>query len=277
MHLADIVIYPVKALRGRTAEAATVEPCGLAGDRRWMVVDPSGRFITQRTHPMMALIEATPIDAGLRLSAPGRTPLTVAVPDGAAPLVDVTVWRDTIPARLADSAASALLQAALGTPCRLVWLHDPASRVADPAYAPAGSVVSLADGFPVLLTTIASLDALNHWLPAPVTIARFRPNLVVEGAAAWDEDRWRRIRIGEATFRVVKPCERCIVTTVDPETGKRPDRTEPLRTLGRIRQDARGGVLFGQNLVPQSGGVIRVGDRVEILEAGAPNVELVAP
>ncbi len=276
MRLGDIRIYPVKALRGDSFGEARVEPCGLAGDRRWMVVEPSGKFITQRTHPVMALIEAKATEAGLRLTAPGEASLAVEFPPEGAETMLVTVWNDTVPARVAHPDAGALLERVVGQSCRLVWLHDATARITDPTYAPAGSVVNFADAFPVLLGSTASIEALNRWLPSPITIGRFRPNLVIEGASAWEEDRWRRIRIGEVTFLVAKASDRCIVTTIDQETGERPDKTEPLRTLGRYRRDLRGGVMFGQNLVPEDLGVLRVGDLVEVLEVGAPNVELEA-
>ncbi len=275
MQLAALRIYPVKSLRGLDLTQAAVEPWGLAQDRRWMVVDVTGRFVTQREHGTMALIEATPTPAGLQLAA-GTRRVEVATPDADAERVRVTVWGDTLGARVASPAAASLLSEAIGIACRLVWLDDPLSRPADPAYAPAGSTVSFADGFPLLLTTQASLDALNARLPAPVTCARFRPNVVIAGSEPWAEDGWRRIRIGAVAFTVAKPCERCMVTTVDPDTGLRPDKSEPLRTLARFRRDARGGVMFGQNLVPEQDGTIAVGDPVVVLELGEANVEIVA-
>ncbi len=274
MHLADIRIYPVKALRGGSRAEMEVEPCGLVGDRRWMVVDGAGKFITQRTHASMAIIEAAATGFGVRLAAPGHSSLEVLFPGDDAETIDVTVWGNTLPARVASQVADMLLGDALGEPCRLVWMHDTAARPTDPAHAPEGSTVSFADAFPVLLCTTASLDALNGWLPSPITMGRFRPNLIVDGASAWDEDRWRRIRIGEVAFTVAKPSDRCIVTTIDPETGERPDKTEPLRTLGRYRRDDRG-VMFGQNLVPENAGRLRIGDAVEIFEIGEPNVTIV--
>lgn len=273
MHLAALHIHPVKSLRAVDVPQAVVEPWGLAGDRRWMVVDAAGRFLTQREHPSMARILAEPAAGGIVLQAGDRR-LAVAFPGGDAATIQVTVWRDSVAARVASGAAHALLGAALGLPCRLVWLHDPGGRAADPHVAPAGSTVSFADGFPLLLASEASLADLNARLASRVPMARFRPNLAIAGGAAWDEDAWTRVRIGAATFAVVKACERCVVTTVDPTTGERPDPTEPLRTLAQFRRDRRGGVVFGQNLVPEAGGTIRVGDAVEVLARGRPNVEL---
>lgn len=274
MRLAGLRIFPVKALRGVAVGQARVEPWGLEGDRRWMVVDAAGRFLTQREHPAMACIAAAPAPHGIDLHAGGRT-VAVPYPAAGAQTVAVTVWRDVVSARLACAEAHALLADALGTPCRLVWLHDTQARPTDPRYAPPGSTVSFADGFPLLLASAASLADLNARLPAPVAMTRFRPNLAVEGVGAWEEDGWTRIRIGEVAFAVVKACARCIVTTVDPETGARPDRSEPLRTLARFRRDVGGGVMFGQNLVPETAGTIRLGDPVEVLARGVPNVVLV--
>ncbi len=275
MHLAELRIFPVKALRGVGCAAARVEPWGLAGDRRWMVVDAVGRFLTQREHPAMARIQARMSARGLDLQA-GERRVAVPFPDAGAERIGVTVWQDVVAARVASRQAHALLGEALGLPCRLVWLHDTQARATDGRYAPAGSTVSFADAFPLLLASQASLADLNARLAAPIPMGRFRPNVVIEGAAAWEEDGWQRIRIGEAAFAVVKACERCVITTIDPETGERPDRTEPLRTLARFRRDVRGGVMFGQNLVPETGGTIRVGDPVEVLARGASNVVLEA-
>lgn len=269
--LTTIHVYPVKALRGSSLPSAEVEPWGLARDRRWMVVNPVGRFLSQRELPIMARLGAQAVADGLVLSAPGRADLALGFPDArTAPCRVVTVWSDAVPALDAGEAAAAWISAALGQSCRLVHLDDPRARIVDTAFGTPEDSVSFADGFPLLLTLDASLAALNEALEqapaAPIPMSRFRPNLVIEGGAPWAEDSWRRIRIGSVTFRVAKPCARCAVTTVDQETGARPDKTEPLRTLGRIRR-TRDGVIFGQNLIPDGPGQVTVGDSVEILEA----------
>ncbi len=270
MRLAEIHVFSVKALGGESLHAAEVEPCGLAGDRRWMVVDASGRFISQRVAPHMALVHARDVAGGLVLSAPGLDTVEIACPAADGTAEPVVVWRDrvrAVPAPVAD----AWISAALGQACRLVHMADPAARPCSSSFARPGETVSFADGFPVLLTSLASLAAVNAHLAHPVTIDRFRGNLVVEGADAWAEDCWRVVRIGGAVFRVAKPCDRCTVTTIDQRTGTRPDRMEPLRTLGRLRHDERG-IMFGQNLVPLELGRVTVGDAIEVLEAGEPNV-----
>ena len=272
LHLAEIHIFPVKALAGTSVSAADCEPCGLAGDRRWMVVDHANRFLTQRVLPRMAVIAAHITPHGLRLSAPGLAPVAVATPGPDAPAEPVVVWRDTVLAAPAGAEAHAWISAALGQACRLVHLRDPGARASTSKFALAGETVSFADGFPVLLTSDGSLADLNARLAVPVPISRFRGNLVIAGAAAWAEDTWRLIRIGGATFRVAKPCDRCLVTTIDQATGERLQRMEPLRTLGQFRQEERG-IMFGQNLVPTVLGRVCVGDAVEVLERGAANVE----
>lgn len=270
MHIAELRIHPVKSLGILPLEEAALDPCGLANDRRWLVTTPDGIFLTQRELPAMALISARPAAGGLTLATPGHTPLTVPNPDADAPQLTVRVWRDHVPARLASPHAAAWLSAVLGQDVRLVHLHDPAARPADPAFAP-GAAVSFADGFALLVTTTASLAALNQALAeagaAPVSQDRFRPNLVIANTTPWEEAGWQRLRIGAVTLRLVKPCERCIVTTIDPATATRPDKSEPLRTLARLNPAGQG-VVFGQNAVPElplpPGATLRRGDAVAV-------------
>jgi uncharacterized protein YcbX len=262
-----LVRYPVKSCRGDEVAQALVEPWGLAGDRRWMVTEPDGTFVTARALPRLVLVHPEPDGHGLTLRGPGVAPLPVPVPDGG-PLVDVVVWRDRLKATYAGDAAAAWLTEVLGRPLQLVHLGDPSGRPVDPDFGAAGDTVSFADGFPLLLTTDGSLAALNELIAAgpnpgegPVSMVRFRPNVVVAGSAPWAEDGWTALRIGEARFRAVKPCGRCVVTTVDPDTAEK--GREPLATLARHRRIG-GKVVFGTNLVPDTPGVtIRVGDAVE--------------
>ncbi|MGP3981760.1 MOSC domain-containing protein [Streptomyces sp. KR80] len=268
--LRAVHVHPVKSVAGHGLDEAVVEPWGLAGDRRWMLVGPDGRCITQRRHPRLALAAAEPLPGGgVRVTAPGARPLTVEVPEpvGTTP---VAVWRDKVEAVPADPAAGAWFSAHLGTEVRLVHLDDPAHRrPVNPKYARPGETVTFADGYPVLLTTTASLDALNsliaqgdHADEGPLPMNRFRPNVVVDGTAPWAEDDWSRLRIGEVPFRVAKPCSRCVITTTDQRTAER--GKEPLRTLARHRRFGDD-MLFGQNLIPEGTGTIRLGDPVEIV------------
>ncbi|MGW0911695.1 MOSC domain-containing protein [Streptomyces sp. NPDC002784] len=269
--LESIHVHPVKAFRGTEPREAVVEPWGLAGDRRWMLIDDGGKVVTQRQQARLALAAAELLPGGgLRLSAPGMEPLAVRVPKPAG-TVPVEIFRDKVQAVPAeDDAVHAWCSTYLGIAVRLVHLDDPATRrPVDPEYALPGETVSFADGYPLLLASTASLDALNtliaegdHADEGPLPMNRFRPNVVVSGTAAWAEDEWSRLAIGDVTFRVAKMCGRCVVTTTDQGTAGR--GKEPLSTLGRHRRIG-GKLVFGQNLVPLTGGTIRAGDRVEIL------------
>jgi len=273
LRLTDIWRYPVKSCRGERLAAARVEPWGLAGDRRWMVVNAEGAPVTGREHPQMVLITPQFDDgAYLTLSSPGMADLTVAVPSGAE-LVPVSVWSSNLLAAPAGDKAADWLTDVIGEPARLVYLDDPTRRPTNPQYSDPGDRVSLADGYPLLLTTEESLAVVNSWIAegpkaaeGPVPMGRFRPNVVVSGAPAWAEDGWRRLRIGPVTFRNAKGCDRCVFTTIDPDTGTKGH--EPLFALARHRRwDNK--IWFGVNLIPQAAGadaVIHAGDPVEILE-----------
>lgn len=270
VRLAAIHIYPMKAARAVDLSESLVEPWGLAGDRRWLLVDENGRFISQREEPSLArvVIRYGPAAASIGVSADGFPSGQVAVPADGAQMLNVRVMRSLVLAAAAGAEADAWFSAYLGRPVRLVFLDDPTRRLVDPAYGRPGDTVSFADGYPLLLTSTGSLDELSRWLAEdgerPVPMTRFRPSAVVTGAPPWAEDRWRRIRIGDVPFRVVKPCGRCVVTTTDQVTGER--GRQPLTMLGRRRRFGQQ-LVFGQNLIPDAGGVIRVGDPVEILDA----------
>lgn len=262
--LTGINRYPVKSCRGHALDAATVEPWGLAGDRRWVLVDDDGVAVTARTQPRMVLLTPGPRPDGLLVEAAGAAPLAVSFPRDRPP-IDVRVFASTVAGVAAAGDAHAWFSAVLGTSVRLVYLDNPTRRHTDPRYGLDTDVVSFADGYPVLLANEESLGALGAQCPDPLTMTRFRPNLVVTGVPAWAEDSWRRVRVGEATFRVVKSCARCVLTTVDPETGRK--GPEPLRTLARHRR-WDGKTWFGVNLVPDAPGVVvRVGDPVEVVDA----------
>ncbi|MYZ50437.1 MOSC domain-containing protein [Propylenella binzhouense] len=268
MQLAAINIYPVKGARGIPLASAALEPRGLAGDRRWMLVDPNGRFISQREFPRLALLGVAQTETGLRLSMGGEA-VDVAMPGPGAPAIAATVWGSAVPLREAAEAAE-WLSARLGSAVRLGHQPEEAHRAADPAWAE-GAEVSLADAFPLLVASPSSLAALEEEAGMAFGMNRFRPNLVIEGAPAWAEDGWARLRVGPVELALVKPCTRCTVTTVDQARGEVAG-DEPLATLRRIRMsdDRRlAGVLFGWNAIPHGLGTLRVGDPVEILETRA--------
>ena len=264
--LNSIHIYPVKGCRGLDLSQSDVEPWGLAGDRRWLLVDQDGRFVSQREHAALARVVITPRPRGIEVTSEGHPPLTITSP---APdeLLKVSVWSSTLLAAAAGPEADAWFSAYLGEPTRLVYLDDPTRRAVDPEFGQDGDVVSFADGYPLLLTNSASLDELGDWLAAdgdqPVPMNRFRPNAVVTGFEPWAEDHWRRVRIGDVSFRVAKPCGRCVVTTTDQFTGVRGN--QPLRVLAQKRRFGKN-LVFGQNIIPETPGQIQVGDPVEITE-----------
>lgn len=262
IRLSAIYRYPVKSCAGHPVETIRFDAFGPEGDRRWMVTDPTGKFLTQRQWPRMALVRPEPAGDGLRLHAPGIAPLEVPFPRNA-PLQPVTVWQSACQAADAGEGAASWLSDVLQTPCRLVAMHDAFRRAVNPEYARDGDQVGFADGFPLLLISQASLDDLNARLSAPLPMDRFRPNLVVSGCAPYAEDGWKRLRVGGMTLHSVKPCARCTVTTVDQATGQRD--AEPLKTLATYRRTDDGRILFGQNLVhtPKTGR-IEVGMAVEV-------------
>lgn len=266
MHLSSLHLYPLKSAAGMTVETLEIEPRGPRGDRRWMVVDAEGRFVTGRQVPRLVSIRAEAIGDGLRLSATGHAPIGVAAPIDAARL-RATIWNDAVDAAMVAPEADAWLSEVLQRSVRLVHMDAQAARAVDPAYAQPGDEVSFADGYPLLVISQAALDALNARLAeagaAPVTMAHFRPNLVVDGVAAHAEDDWRRVRIGGIAFDAVKPCTRCVFTTVDPVLAQRREDGEPLNLLKTYRRTPAG-VTFGMNLIARGRGVLRRGDAVEV-------------
>ncbi|MCU1416419.1 MAG: hypothetical protein JWP32_593 [Schumannella sp.] len=262
--------YPVKSFRGEDLDSARIEPWGLVGDRRWMVVDDAAEAVTAReVHGMLRIVPEL-LDGGLRLTTAGAEPLVVDTPRS--PTGDVQIWDDTVVAASAGPLADAWLSAVLGLSVHLVYLDDPTRRPANPAFSRPGDVVSFADGYPMLLASQNSLAQLNDWIAegprpdeGPLPMNRFRPNLIVSGAAPFAEDGWTRIRIGDATFRVVKGCSRCVLTTLDPITGDK--QMEPITTLARHRR-FDGKTWFATNLIPDdAGATLHIGDEVEVLES----------
>ncbi len=265
--LSALYRYPIKSSAAESLERVALDALGVVGDRRWMAVDTeTGRFFTQRLLPQLGRIQARwAAPEVLRLNAPGMSELSLEVPASGA----CKVSRQTVtPRRLASAAGDAAadwMTRFLGRPTRLVHIPEARARQVDTGYAEPGQKVHFADGFPLLLIGQASLDDLSQRVGRPLEMLRFRPNLVVEGSAAFAEDGWKRIRIGSVEFVVAKPCSRCILTTLDPATGERNEDREPLTTLKTYREKD-GAVLFGQNLIALGQGSLEVGMPVEILD-----------
>ena len=267
LHLSALYRYPLKSARGEILQQVGLDKLGLDGDRRWMLVDePSGRFLTQRAVAKMSQLSALwNAQGGLTLNAPGQLSMDVALPGSDAELRGVTIWRDTLRVPDAGDAAAAWVSDFIGKPTRLVQVPLERARTTQAGFGNEDDQVAFADGFPLLLIGQASLDNLSQQVGRPMEMLRFRPNLVIEGSDAFAEDGWQRIRIGEIEFRLVKPCSRCILTTIDPQTGDRSIDREPFATLQKYRSTADG-AMFGQNLVNDGNGRLEVGMPVEILE-----------
>lgn len=271
MKVASLHIYPVKGLRAIDLHESVLEPRGLRYDRRWMLVDEAGKFITQREQPKLATLSADITSNGIYINGATGS-IAVTHPNEGAERLPVTLWKQSIEGYRTTPEADQWFSDFLGIPCRLVWQGD-LPRPTSAQYAP-GHQASYADGFPLLVTVTASLDDLNKRMPQPLPMNRFRPNIVITGAPAWAEDSWKKIRIGSVTLDIVKPCTRCVVTTTDQHTGAK-EGNEPLNTLKTfrlLRSPALTGVVFGQNAVPAVTGTVKVGDAVEILETQAPPV-----
>lgn len=262
LRVSALAIYPVKSMRAVPRERLSLDIVGPVGDRRFMVVDPEGGFVSQRACEAMARIGASLEGGRLVLRAEGAEPLELpGAPEG--PSRRAVVWGDEVDA-VAVEAADAWISERLGRPVHLVYVPAERARQAPLGYAREGDRVGFADGFSLLVTTEASLAELNARLAEPVPMDRFRPNIVVSGGEPWDEDRWRRIRVGEVELELVKGCARCLVTTTDQRTGVR--GKEPLRTLATYRRREDGGVYFGVNAQHRGLGEIALGDPVEVLE-----------
>ncbi|TFY84850.1 MOSC domain-containing protein [Pseudomonas kairouanensis] len=267
LRLSALYRYPLKSGKAQVLQNIGLDQLGLDGDRRWMLVDEaSGRFLTQRAVAKMSQLSALwNGTGGLTLSAAGVAPLDVALPGSDAELRGVTIWRDTLRVPDAGDAAAAWVSAFIGKPTRLVQVPVDRARSTEAGFGKDDDKVGFADGFPLLLIGQASLDDLSHRIGRPMEMLRFRPNLVIEGSAAFAEDSWKRVRIGDVEFRVVKSCSRCILTTIDPATGERSADREPLATLKTYREQD-GDVMFGQNLVNDGIGQLAVGMPVTVLE-----------
>lgn len=271
MHVTGLWIHPVKSLGGQAVDSARVEPWGLEGDRRWGLVDPSGEKVTARDlHALLRLHAEQVDDETIRIHDGGES-ILVDIPLGLPPIPVSHARQGFAPP--ADQDVSEWISERVGRPLRLVWQEEPTQRRMSGAHGGlVGDTLSLADAGPVLLTSEASLAQLQEWVDAraaeddpgagaasPLSMVRFRPNVVIDGGEPFAEDGWGTLRIGEVRFRTAEVCDRCVMTTIDPETivaGK-----EPIRTLARHRT-WDGKTWFGTRLVPLDEGRIALGDEV---------------
>jgi len=263
-YVSGLYIYPVKSMKGYSIDSMLIDERGPANDRRWMLVKENGAFVTQREHPQMCKIKATlQSDGTLLLSAPDMTVISVALPNNSAPTYPVTVWNDTVEAQDAGDTVAQWLSQFLEVKVRLVYMPETTKRLVDTDFAQKQEIVSFSDAFPFLLISDASIDNFNTCLEQPITSERFRPNIMISGSGAFDEDRWSHIKIGDIEFTVAKSCARCVMPSIDPETAiKQP---EVSRALAKTRR-RDGAVFFGQNLLHHSEGCIHVNDPVIIIQ-----------
>ncbi len=261
LRLTGLHVYPVKSAAGLAPAAWDVDDFGLRHDRRWMVVDASGKMISQRTHPKLALVRPSIVEETLRLDTPGMPALELPLRPADGATASVVVWDDVCAARSAGERAARWFSDLLDADCRLVYMPEGTVRPADPAYAPEGARVSFADAFAFLLISEESLADLNGRLDSPLPMNRFRPNLVIAGGEPFGEDSLTPFGIGAVRFRAVKRCDRCVVTTTDQATLER--GREPLRTLATYRRQD-GKVYFGQNLVHEGRGRLHVGEPLQV-------------
>jgi len=263
MILSDIFIYPVKSLAGIRVESWDVVQTGLKYDRQWMLIDENGQFLSQRRLPKMALIQTRLTNSELILSTKNFADLYLPLELEGGEIIKSTVWEDCCDGLHVSNEADAWLSEVLQTTCKLVYLPTQTKRGVDLKYATQTDQVAFADGFPFLIISENSLNALNSQLETPVEMARFRPNLVVSGCEAYAEDTWREIKIGNIEFRLPKPCSRCSVPAINPKTAE--VGKEPLTTLNRLRK-IDGKIYFGQNALHNQQGRVTVGDMVNVLE-----------
>jgi hypothetical protein len=254
--LQSIHIYPVKSLRAISLNKSAVERRGLQNDRRWMVVDSDGVFMSQRSIPKMAQVGTALEDGSLWLAREGMVSLRMPISDEG-PGATVRVWNSVCEAVDCGEDAAGWLSTALGQPCRLVRMPETTIRPTPEEFSRPGDHVSFADGFPILIASVASLEDLNQRSPDSITMDRFRPNLVLAGAPPYAEDEWTSVQIEGLVLRNAKPCGRCQVTTLDPVTGESLGQ-EPLRTLGTYRKVGNN-VNFATNYIPEVEGELLVG------------------
>jgi uncharacterized protein YcbX len=259
--LSEINIYPIKSLAGISLQSSEVEERGLKYDRRWLLVNESNSFFTQREFPEMALIKVAAEDTGLKIHHKTKIvePLFIPFEFEHTKKDKVIIWNDTVPGEFYNDQIYGWFSDILDTKCRLVKMPESTRRVVDKTYVK-NKIVSFADGYPFLIIGQASLDDLNSRLNKFLPMNRFRPNFVFTGGNPYEEDKWKNFKIGDVKFHAVKPCARCVITTTDQETAERAH--EPLLTLSKYRK-IENKVMFGMNLVCESTGKVRIGDKIE--------------
>ncbi len=261
-------IYPLKGARGIDINNAKLRPRGIKHDRRFMLINAQGRFLSQRQYPKMAQISTKLHQDGLGINIPGEKEIIIPFP-ATGRHINVSLWRDEFAACLVEHKINACISAFLGENVNLVFMADNTKRMVDKNWVKEDYPVSFADGYPVLVTNQASLDDLNRHLTEQneraLPMDRFRPNIVIEGANPWEENNWKILRIGEVEIKCVKPCVRCVVTSINQKTGiaGKKSALNALKKLNPSKNPKNQGVVFGQNAIITRLGKIKIGDKVE--------------
>lgn len=267
--LSQISIYPIKSTAPLHLSRSALTSTGLAFDRQFVICDADGKFITARTQPKLLRVQVAPLQNGMTISAPEASPLALPFTSFEDQYDSINIWKDQIDAVYCGELAEQWFSQLLGLPCKLYYFGCRSTR---PVANHPENQIAFADGYPLLLTSTASLVDLNQRCNSTVVMDQMRPNLVVENTVPYAEDSWKRIKIGTVEFIITKPCGRCILTTTNPETLERnPDR-EPLSVLKQHRKGNDGEAHFGQNLIALNHGIISRGDTVEILATCKPQV-----
>lgn len=265
LYLRNIYIYPVKSLGGIALTQAEVQQTGLQHDRRWMLVDQEGNFLSQRAFTQMAMLQVSLANDGLVITHKKESlqPLTISFDTTTGKELTVQIWDDVCKALEVNKIANEWFSTALQINAQLVYMPATTHRLVDINYAGNNEVVSFADAYPVMMIGQSSLDDLNNRLAQPVLTNRFRPNLVFDGGPAFCEDTFASFNIGQVAFSAVKPCARCVLTTINQESGEKGN--EPLKTLSTFRK-VNNKILFGQNLLQLNAGTIKVGDEIAVTQ-----------
>jgi uncharacterized protein len=255
-------VYPVKSCRGINLQTAELVDTGFKYDRHWMLVDEQGHFLSQRQLPQMAGISCTLSDENLIVTAENEEPLTVPLEQLPAGFKPVKIWNDECKAAIVSTQASAWFSKILGQSCELVYLPDSEKRQVDPRYAEPGKIVGFADGFPLLIVSLASIDVLNQKLEQKVSIDRFRPNIVIDGCPAHAEDDWHKIAIDDIEIQLAKPCSRCVIPSIDQYSSEK--HPTILKALASYRR-SENKIFFGQNGLHSQNGIIRSGQAIQLI------------
>ncbi|MEN9570473.1 MAG: hypothetical protein RL172_1704 [Bacteroidota bacterium] len=269
LQVSQLFIYPIKSLGGIQVSSAIVTDRGFKYDRRWMLVDDNGRFLTQREHPLMALLSVSLLDTGLRITYQPNPADSISIyfDEKINEQISAQVWDDTVPATLVSQQASDWLSQKINCSCRLVYMQEHTQRLIDPQYNIGQRITSFADGYPMLLISQASLDDLNRKCSEPIPMNRFRPNIVISGAQPFEEDSMKEFVINQIHWQAVKPCARCVMTTINQQTAHK--GKEPLKTLATYRSK-NNKIYFGENIIAMATGSIQVGNSITVLQHKQP-------